>query len=733
MDIIINALYTHKEVFLRELISNASDALDKIRYLALKDPAQLAATKDLKIMIEFNKDDKTISVTDTGVGMTKEELIKNLGTVAKSGTAAFVEALSKGEAANLIGQFGVGFYSTYLVAKQVVVASKHNDDDQYLWISKAGSQFSVIKDPKGNTLLRGTKVTIYLKEDAIELVEQETIKNIVKKYSEFINYPIYLYTEKEVTKEVENKTAEADNKTAEAVNKTVEETNKTTEAANKTTESVNKTDEEKVEVKEEKKEEAKPEEKKNMTITEKVWDWVLVNEQKALWLRNKEEIKEEEYTEFYKTLSKGTEEPLAHTHLKAEGDIEFSAILFIPSSTPFDLYENYYGKSKAIKLYVKRVMITEEFEDLMPRYMNFIRGVLDSDDLPLNVNREMLQQQKAMKVISKKLVRSTIKLLEGMARGNVTTNGTTNATSSKNTTEQEKYEKFYGMFGKNIKLGVIEDSSNRLSLSKLLRFYSTKSLNKTISFDDYLERKKPKQDVIYYLAGDNKEFLLKSPLIQKLKDNDIEVLLLEDPIDEYCMNALQNYDTTRIQNAAKGDVKMFKDEELEKKRLQKLKEIFKPLTVWWKTRLGKKVEKVEVATRLTDSPCAISTSEYGNSANMEKITRSQTFSNKDKVQAYMLARKTLEINPGHPIIKKLLEKVQESPTGDPDPSFVELSDVLFDTAIVNSGFNIDDSAVFFEKIERIVRKGFEIDANESVVQPEVNITDDDDDGTNKLC
>jgi heat shock protein beta len=456
MDIIINALYTHKDVFLRELISNASDALDKIRYLGLKDPAQLEANKELKIMIEFSKEDKTISVTDTGIGMTKEDLIKNLGTVAKSGTAGFVEALTKGDAANLIGQFGVGFYSTYLVAKQVVVASKHNDDDQYLWISQAGSQFSVVKDPKGNTLLRGTKVTLYLKEDAIELVDQETLKNIVKKYSEFINYPIYLYSEKEVTQEVaENKTVEAENKTAEA--------------ANKTAEPEKKEGDEKVEIKEEKKETT--EEKKNQTITKKVWEWVLVNEQKALWLRNKEDIKDEEYASFFKTLTKGTEEPLAHSHIKAEGDIEFSAILYIPTSVPFDLFENYYGKSKSIKLYVKRVMVTEEFENLMPRYLNFIKGVLDSDDLPLNVNRELLQQQRALKVITKKLVRNAIKMIENLAKSNETAkaNETEAKDANKTTNETSKYEKFWGLFHKNIKLGVIEDSSNRISLSKLLR------------------------------------------------------------------------------------------------------------------------------------------------------------------------------------------------------------------------------------------------------------------------
>eukprot|EP01022_Parablepharisma_sp_SALTPOND_P004429 TRINITY_DN120270_c3_g1_i1.p1 TRINITY_DN120270_c3_g1~~TRINITY_DN120270_c3_g1_i1.p1 ORF type:complete len:937 (-),score=164.49 TRINITY_DN120270_c3_g1_i1:2525-5335(-) len=718
MDIIVNALYTHKEVFLRELISNASDALDKIRYLSIKDPSVLGDNKELKIMIEFNKEDKTISVTDTGIGMTKEDLVKNLGTVAKSGTAAFAEALSKGDINNLIGQFGVGFYSTYLVAKKVVVTSKNNDDDQHIWISQAGSSFSVIKDPNGNTLGRGTRVTIYLKDDAIEYVEQDTIKELAKRYSEFINYPIYIRMQKQITKEVEEEEPEK------------KEEEKQAEEAKKT--------EENVEVTEEKKEEKKEEEKKKKTVTETVWDWELVNDQKALWLRNKDEITEEEYNSFFKSLTKAAEDPLTYTHIKAEGDIEFKSILYVPTAAPYDLFENYYGRSKAIRLYVKRVLITDEFEELMPRYMNFIKGVLDSDDLPLNVNREQLQQQKVLKVITKKLVRSVIKMLENLARGKDTsaaknkeeseeeeeekTETPTNDTAPNST---EKYNKFWQNFGKNIKLGIIEDSSNRNSLSKLLRFYTTKSLDKLISLDDYLSRKKPKQDIIYYLAGDNKETLFKSPLLQKLKNNDIEVLLLEDPIDEYCMNSLSEYEQNRIQNAAKGDLKLFEDAETEKKKLKKLQDMYKPLTDWWRKHLGKKVEKVDVATRLTESPCVISTSEYGYSANMERISRSQAFANQDKMAGYLLARKTLEINPAHPIIKKLLDKVKEAGSADPDISVVEMSDVLFDSALLNSGFTIEDSTTYFDKIEKIVRKGFEIAEDEKIEEPAIELEEDE--------
>lgn len=721
MDIIINALYTHKEVFLRELISNASDALDKIRYLSVKNPDLLKELKDLKIMIEFNKQEKTVSVTDTGIGMTKEDLIKNLGTVARSGTAAFVEALAKGDTTNLIGQFGVGFYSNYLVAKKVVVTSKHTDDDQYIWISQAGSSFSVVKDPRGNTLKRGTRVTIFLKEDAEEYVEQETIKKLAKKYSEFINYPIWVNMQRQITKEVE----ETENK-EEEIKK------------------------EEVEVKEEKKDE------KKKTVTETVWQWELVNEQKALWLREKDDIAEEEYHNFYKSLTKATDIPLTYSHIKAEGDIEFKSILYIPSAIPSDLFENYYGKSKAIRLYVKRVMITEEFEELMPRYLNFIRGILDSDDLPLNVNREQLQQQKVMKVITKKLIRNALKMIEDLAKNETeeeeeeeeetATNETAKNETTKNATianetkpenktkeaesvnktsnETSKYDKFWGIFGKNIKLGVIEDAYNRHILAKLLRFYSTKSLDRLTSLAEYASRKKDKQDIIYYLAGDSKEVLYKSPLLQKLINKGIEVLLLDDPIDEYCMNSLSEYEKMKVQNAAKGEVKYFEDEDLAKKKLTKLEEMYKPLTDWWKKYLGKKVEKVEVTTRLTDSPCAISTSEYGYSANMEKISRSQAFSSQDKMGAYLLARKTLEINPGHPIIKKMLQKIKEAGSAQPEKIIGELSDVLFDSALLNSGFTIEDTNAFFEKMEKTIRKGFKLSENEAIQEPFIDMSEE---------
>lgn len=482
MDIIINSLYTKKEVFIRELISNASDALDKIRFVAIQSPEYLGAYPDLEIKIDFDHDAKTISITDTGIGMTKAELIKNLGTVAKSGTTAFLEAMGKGQSLSLIGQFGVGFYSAFLVANKVVVTSKSADDEQHIWTSTADAKFFVTKDPRGDTLGRGTRVTLHLKDDAIEYVEQDKIKNLVKKYSEFIQYPIRLFLSKEIRKQVDEEGAATNETEAATEESSTEEETEVKEDAEIKDEGESDT---------EAKDESKTDEAKK-TVTEQVWEWETINEIKAIWLRDKSEITEEEYHGFYKTISKDHEDPIAYTHFTAEGEIEFKAILFIPSAAPYDMFENYYGRSAALKLYVRRVLITEEFEELMPRYLNFIKGVVDSDDLPLNVSREQLQQLKMIKVMSKKLVRKAIDMLRALAEeeeeeeeddDDSETNEETDEDSSKDAETdasgegddtkkdagEDKYTKFWKAFGKNIKLGVIEDASNRSKLAKLLR------------------------------------------------------------------------------------------------------------------------------------------------------------------------------------------------------------------------------------------------------------------------
>ena len=388
MDIIINSLYTNKEVFIRELISNASDACDKARFLAVQNPDYFGENKELKIIIETDRSSKTFSITDTGVGMTKNDLVKNLGTIAKSGTTSFIEAISKGNSLNLIGQFGVGFYSTYLVSNKVVVTSKNADDSQHVWVSTAGSSFTVSKDPRGDTLGRGTKITLYLKEDSVEFCETETVKKNIKKYSEFIDYPIYMKINKTYTEEEE---------VDEPDNETETETAKEEEAK-----TADKNKSEDLEIKDEDEEKKKEKKKKTKSITKWKWDYELINENKPIWLRDKKEITREEYIKFYKAVTKDSEDPLAYEHGKLEGEVNFRYILFIPGRRPQDLYDNYYGKSSSLKLYVRRVLVSEQFEDLMPRYLNFIKGVVDSDDLPLNVSREALQQYKMIKVMSNK-------------------------------------------------------------------------------------------------------------------------------------------------------------------------------------------------------------------------------------------------------------------------------------------------------------------------------------------
>merc|ERR1711924_456022 len=487
MDIIINSLYTDKQAFLRELISNAADALEKARFHSVQDESFLGDTKDLEVKIEHDAEAKTISLIDTGVGMTKADLINNLGTVAKSGTTNFLEAMADGADANLIGQFGVGFYSAFLMGDKVSVTSKCNDDPtQHVWESSADASFTVVADPRGNTLGRGSRVTLHLKEDAHEYLAEDKLKDTAKKYSQFIQFPIYVKVKKEVD-------VDADEDDDDEEKEDEEEKKDDVEA---------KDDEEKED--EEEEEEKKPKKKT-------VFEWEQVNTQKAIWLRAKEDVTEEEYNEFYKTVSKDYLDPLAYTHFNAEGEIEFKSVLFLPKKAPFDQMDNYWTKKAEVKLYVRRVLVADKFEDLLPRYLNFVKGVVDSDDLPLNVSREQLQQSKIMKVISKKLVRKILELMKKLAKEEDSGDEDEDEEKEDKEDEEEKKEeekkdkkdeestwaKFYKEFNKNLKMGCYEDDSNRSKISKLLRFVSTKSEEKDISLDKYLDRMQESQESIY--------------------------------------------------------------------------------------------------------------------------------------------------------------------------------------------------------------------------------------------
>ena len=710
MDIIINSLYSNKDIFLRELISNGSDSLDKIRFLSLTDESVLGAGDDanLDIRIKVDKENGVLSIRDRGVGMTKAELKENLGTIAKSGTSAFLEQMQKGGDMNLIGQFGVGFYSVYLVADFVEVRSKHNSEDkQWIWQSKADGAFAISED-EGEPLGRGVEINIYLKEEAQEYLEEDKLKELVEKYSEFINFPIYLWNSEEVEEEVplsDEELAEQASKAEEEEEEDVEETDDDDESADDEDDEVEDEDEEEL-----------PTTKK---VKKTVWDWNNVNDNKAIWLRSSTEVEDDEYSKFYKALSKDDKEPLSYTHFKAEGDVEFKSILFIPEKPPQDLFDNYYNKAAALKLYVRRVFISDEFDELLPKYLSFIKGIVDSDTLPLNVSRETLQQHTSLKTIKKKLVRKALDMIRKLAeegQDDDDDEAADAATDDSADDEETKYDKFWKNYGKAIKLGIIEDASNRTRLAKLMRFYTSKSPTKLVSLEQYVERMKPGQKSIYYLAGESREALEKSPFLEKLLQKDLEVIYFTDPIDEYTMQNLTEFDDFKFSNASKDDLKFGDDTEAAKARLKKIKEEFKDFTKWWKEILpSEEVEAVKISNRLVTTPCSVVTSKYGWSANMERIMKAQALSD-DGRMAYMRGRKTLEINPGHPIIKALKEK-SEDDAGDEDTKRTAL--IMYETALLESGFMFEEPKGFAGRLFDMVRRDLGVEADAEVEEPDV--------------
>jgi heat shock protein beta len=678
MKLIINSLYKNKEIFLRELISNASDALDKIRFLSLTDKAALSATEDLTIKIKADKENNVLHITDTGLGMTKDDLVKQLGTIAKSGTSEFFQKIAESgstdQASDLIGQFGVGFYSTFLVADKVVVTSKNNDDKQHIWESDAAS-FSIAEDPRGDTLKRGTQISLYLKEEARDFLEQSTLEDLVKKYSQFINFNIYLWKSK--TEEVEEPIEEA-------------EEEKKADDEKKDEEKKEEEDEE-AKVEEDKEEEKKPKTKK---VEKTVWDWELLNGAKPIWLRKQKEVTDEEYEEFYKAITKESDKPLAKTHFVAEGEVTFKSILFVPPTSPGDMFSDYGKRREQIKLFVRRVFITDDFQDMMPKYLSFIRGIVDSDDLPLNVSREQLQQHKLLKVIKKKLVRKALDMI-------------------KKIDEADYMEKFWKEFSTNIKLGVMEDHSNRTRLAKLLRFRSSNDAEKLTSLADYIGRMKDKQEVIYFMAGGSLDEVKNSPFVERLLKKGYEVLYLIEPVDEYCIQSLPEFDGKKFQNVAKEGVKID-----EKDKTEEQEKEYEPLLKWMKeSGLKDLIEKATVSQRLTESPCALVANSYGWSGNMERIMNSQAYAKAKDPSAnfYATQKKILEINVYHPLVIELNKKV----TADPeDQTAKDLVRVMFETATLRSGYNIKDSADFANRIERMLRMSMGVDLDAKVELPE---------------
>jgi len=665
MSLIINTFYSNKEIFLRELISNSSDALDKIRYESLTDASKLEGEKELYIKIVPDVEAKTLTIIDTGIGMTKADMINNLGTIAKSGTKAFMEALSAGADISMIGQFGVGFYSAYLVADRVVVTSKHNDDEQYIWESSAGGSFTIRPgdDPE---LKRGSKIVLFMKEDQAEFIEEKKVKEVVKKHSQFIGYPIKMLCQKEREKEVSDDEAEPE-EPKEGEEPKIEDIGEDADAEKK-------------------------DEKKKKTIKEKYSEDEELNKTKPIWTRSPDDISNEEYGEFYKSLSNDWEEHLSVKHFSVEGQLEFRALLFIPKRAPFDLFENKKAKSN-IKLYVRRVFIMDDCEELIPDYLNFIKGVIDSEDLPLNISREMLQQNKILKVIRKNIVKKVMDQIEEICE------------------DKDNFKKFYEQFGKNLKLGIHEDSTNRKKLAGYLRFYTSASGDDFCSFADYVSRMKETQKDIYYITGESKEVVATSSFVERMKKKGLEVIYMTEPIDEYVVQQLKEFDGKNLVSVTKEGLELPEDEE-EKAKTEANKVKYEGLCKVMKDILDKKVEKVVVSSRLVSSPCCIVTSQYGWTANMERIMKAQALRD-TSTMGYMAAKKHMEINPDHGIIENLRQRAEADKN---DKSVKDLVMLLFETGLLSSGFSLEDPQIHAQRIHRMIKLGLGIDDDEGDVE-----------------
>ncbi len=605
LKLMIHSLYSNKEIFLRELISNAADAADKLRFEALSDSALYEDDSELKIRVSYDKEARTITVQDNGIGMSREEVIENIGTIAKSGTQQFLESLTGDQAkdAKLIGQFGVGFYSAFIVADKVTLTTRRagmGPEHGVRWESSGEGEFTVETVEKPD---RGTEIVLHLREGEDEFLDGFRLRNIIHKYSDHIDIPILMPKE-----EGEKETGE----------------------------------------------------------------WEQINKASALWARPRNEISEEEYKEFYKHVAHDFEDPLAWTHNRIEGKLEYISLLYIPKRAPFDLWDR--ERRHGVKLYVRRVFIMDDAEQLMPNYLRFVRGVIDSNDLPLNVSREILQQSKVIDSIRSGSVRKVLDLLDGMAKN-----------------EPEKYATFWSEFGKVMKEGPAEDYANRERIAKLLRFASTHNGDDTqnVSLADYVERMKEGQKYIYYITADSYNAARHSPHLEIFRKKGIEVLLLFDRVDEWLVSSLTEFDGKPLKSIAKGELDLgdLEDEE-EKKEQKKIAKEFKDLVKRVKKALGDRVKEVRLTHRLTDSPACLVSDLYDMGTHLERIL-------KEAGQEVPSSKPILELNPEHPLVLKLREE-------KPGKRFDDWVEVLFDQAVLAEGGQLDDPATFVARLNALL-------------------------------
>ena len=614
LDLMVHSLYSNREIYLRELISNASDAEDKLRFEALQDDSLYEKDTDLKIRVEFNKDLKTITVLDNGIGMSREEVIENLGTIAKSGTKQFFEALTGDQTkdSQLIGQFGVGFYSCFIVAKKVEVTTRRAGESRekgVRWISAGENDYSIetVDRPK-----RGTKVVLHLRDDADEFLNSYRLREIITKYSDHISFPIVMDKDNE---------DDADNKDGKGDDKTGEDT---------------------------------------------------VNSATALWTRNKKEIKDDEYNEFYKHIGHDFEDPLAHIHNKVEGKLEYTSLLYIPSRAPFDLWDR--EQVHGVKLYVRRIFIMDDAKQLLPPWLRFVKGVVDSDDLPLNVSREILQQNKVVDSIRSGCTKKIIGLLKSMSKN-----------------DEEKYQKFWKIFGKVLKEGVVDTSDYKDELSDLFRFSSTHddTEDQKVSLKDYVGRMQEGQQSIYYVIADSYTTAKSSPHLEIFKKKGIEVLLLSEPIDEWVTTHLSEFDGKKLQSVNKGELDLGDiQDEKEKKKSEKKSKAHIDLVKHIKEVLDEKVKEVRVTSRLTTSPACLVSDDNDMGRHLEQILKASG-------QSIPGAKPILEINPDHPIIQKIIAEKD-------DDLFSDWSHILFDQALLSEGGQLSDPGNFVNKLNSMI-------------------------------